>query len=73
MLAVNTDTQNLGIYPVKPVKGDLVRRDLATSYGGECQRKKRDRHIFLAAKITQADLLTILVFQCEVRRKMTYS
>lgn len=73
MLAVNTDTQDLGIDPVKPVESDLVRRDLAASYGGECQWEKSDRHVLLAAKITQADLLAILILQREVRSKVTYS
>lgn len=47
-LAVNADTQDLGIDPIEPVQTGLVGWDLARSYGGPGQREKGQYHIFLA-------------------------
>jgi hypothetical protein len=71
MLAINRDTQNLGIYPFEPVESDLVRRDLRRSYRGPGNGKKGDDYIFATQKITQAHFFAAVVFKTEIRGVLT--
>lgn len=51
MLAIYRDTQDLGIYPLEPIQGDLVRGDLRRSYRRPGEWKERQHNIFLTVKI----------------------
>ena len=64
---VNTDTQDLGIYPVEPVESDLVRRDLGSSDGSPGQREESQNHISPAEVIAQAHLLFGVILETEPR------
>lgn len=67
MFAIDADTQNLGIYPLEPVEGDLVRGDLRRSYGRPGQGEERQDNVFTPQKVAQANLAPLLIFQAEIR------
>lgn len=52
MLAINTDTQDLGVDPFEPLQLDLVRGDLACSDRGPGQWKEDQSNIFPSQIIT---------------------
>jgi hypothetical protein len=73
MLAVYTDTQNLGIYPVEPVEGDLVRRDLGSSDGSPGQGEESQEDVLLAQVITQTGDFAQMIFQSKTGRDLSNS
>lgn len=66
MLAINAYTQDLGIYPLKPVECNLVRGDLRRSYGGPGYWEESQDHIFTAQKVAEAYFCPILIFQAKI-------
>jgi hypothetical protein len=52
VLTVYTDTQNLGIYPLEPIQGDLVGGDLRSSDWRPGQWEESDENILFSQVIT---------------------
>jgi hypothetical protein len=69
--AVYADTQNLGIYPIKPVECDLVRWDLTSSDRRPGQGEESQDDIFLTQVIAQADFLSQVAFQAKIGGNLT--
>jgi hypothetical protein len=73
VFTVNRDTQDLGIYPLEPVKCDLVRGDLRRSYRRPGQREEGQDDIFSTQIIAQANFLAAMIYQGKVRGILPYS
>ena len=67
MLTVYTDTQDLGIHPIEPVKSDLVRGDLGCSDWRPGQGEEGQDDVLLSQVIAQAGLFPQMILQGKSR------
>jgi hypothetical protein len=70
-LAVNTQTQDLGLDPIKPVDVGLVRRDLARSDWRPGQGEEGQHNVAFAEVIAQAYHVFLVAFEAKLGRDVS--
>ncbi len=63
---VNTDAQDLSVYPIEAVFINLIRWDLTRSYRCPCQWKESQDDILPAQIIAEVNRAIEMTFQCKV-------